>query len=654
MRNHRTLVLLAGIAATLMSCKSDTTGPREVVVATVVVSLPRTAFRAGESIQAAALPLDSSGGVVTGRTVSWSSSNPDVATVSASGLVKGISAGAAVISASADGKDGTAIVNVSLVPVTSVTVVPGTESVSAGASVALSVILKDSADRILTGRHIDWTSSAPSIASVTAAGVVNGILVGAAEIVATVEGKTGKATINVNTLTTPVATITLNPTETEMSGGATKQITATLRDANGNVVGNRTINWSSSNPARATVSSDGTVTANPVDGSVTITASVEGKSATASVGIHTFTRMSTGTGFSCALTGDGTAYCWGTNTQAQLGDGSLTSRLLPVKVATDAKFVAITSGVAHSCALIASGEAYCWGDNSIGQVGTSTATQISSPVAVNGGRRFVSIAAGDRSTCATTAEREVYCWGSIRHYYQDFYGGRVAPEPTSTPRLSGSGMVAVVAGTDGRFCSVDAAGLGYCWTVEFLSPINGNGASLPDEPPVRGPPVSTELHFTTLRVGHGHTCGVIASGQAYCWGNNLSGQLGDGTTVNRSTPTLVSGGLIFESIAAGGDWDFDSDVGQAGFTCGLTVGGKTYCWGSNRVGALGTGAPGGKALTQQPVLGGILFTGIRASFGSVCGLAVGGAAYCWGSNGTGQIGNGTTGISDRPALVFGN
>ena len=309
MRNHRTLVLLAGIAATLMSCKSDTTGPREVVVATVVVSLPRTAFRAGESIQAAALPLDSSGGVVTGRTVSWSSSNPDVATVSASGLVKGISAGAAVISASADGKDGTAIVNVSLVPVTSVTVVPGTESVSADASVALSVILKDSADRILTGRHIDWTSSAPYIASVTAAGVVNGILVGAAEIVATVEGKTGKATINVNTLTTPVATITLNPTETEMSGGATKQITATLRDANGNVVGNRTINWSSSNSARATVSSDGTVTANPVDGSVTITASVEGKSATASVGIHTFTRMSTGTGFSCALTGDGTAYC---------------------------------------------------------------------------------------------------------------------------------------------------------------------------------------------------------------------------------------------------------------------------------------------------------------------------------------------------------
>jgi alpha-tubulin suppressor-like RCC1 family protein len=626
----------------------------QAAVSTVAVSIPRTAFRVGESLQAAALPLDVSGGVLPGRTITWSSSNPDVATVSPSGMVAGLTEGSTTISAVADGKTGEVVVRISLVPVSTVVVVPGVESVSAGASLPLTAILKDSANRVLTGRAIEWSSSNAAVANVTQVGVVNGVLVGSTEIVATAEGKQGKAAITVNTLATPVETITLTPLNADMSGGAAKQITAVLRDVNGNVLGGRTISWISSNPDRASVSATGVVTASPVDAPVVITATVEGKTATSSIGIHTFTRMSAGRGFSCGLTSDGTAYCWGGNSRGQLGDGSVTPKLLPVKVATDIKFVAITSGSSHSCGLAETGLAYCWGENSTAQLGDGTTTASPSPVPVGGGYRFLSIAASAENTCATTPEREVYCWGKVQYYYDDIYGGNARWINQTSPLRSGSGMVAVVAGLYDQYCSVDEAGLAYCWTVQFLSPLySGQGPSSPVLPPVRGP-ISTTYHFTTVRVGYRHACGIVETGQAYCWGENASGQLGDGTTVNKGSPTLVLGGFLFESLAAGGDFLPGGGGSTTGFTCGVAIGGKAYCWGVNSQGELGTGSTAASVLTPQPVAGNALFTGIRASFGSTCGLAVGGAAYCWGGNSSGQFGNGTTVSSTRPTYVFGN
>jgi uncharacterized protein YjdB len=622
--------------------------PPSASVMSVSVSVPRSAFRVGENLQAAALPLDSLGGVLTGRNIVWSTSNAEVVTVSSSGLISGVGPGSATVSADVDGKVGSAIVQVSLVPVSTVTVTPGTESVSAGATVSFSAVLKDSAGRVLTGRSISWTSSTPSVASVNDAGVATGILVGTTNIVAAAEGKQGQAALSVNTLTTPVASITLDPANTNMSGGATKQLTATLRDANGNVLGGRTITWTSSNPDRATVSASGLVTAAPVDAPVVITASVEGKTATSSIGIISFVRLSSGSGFSCGLTVDGTAYCWGQNGAGQLGDGTSINRLTPVKVATELKFVAIASGTTHTCAIAVGSMVYCWGANSAGQLGIVTAGSNSQvPVAVAGGYTFVSVAPGQYNTCATTATREVYCWGRILYwddYYQSVYGFGAKP-----PTLIGTGMVAVVSGMDGNYCSVDPAGLGYCWVLEYHS-FNG-----PVAPIIHGP-VSSIISFTTLRMGLGHVCGISSSGPTYCWGENRYGQLGDGTTTDRSAPTQVAGGLSFESLAAGGSYEVDDDAQKsykAGFSCGLTTAGKAYCWGSNRFGELGVGSATTIFTTPQAVSGSAAYTGLRAGASHVCGLAVGGAAYCWGSNNTGQFGDGTTTSSRVPTLLFG-
>ena len=649
-------VLILFAALSVASCGGDSTGPQikeptVVPVAAVSVSIARTAFRVGESLQAAALPVDSVGAVLTGRDVIWTSTNRDVATVSSAGLVNGVGPGLASIVAEVEGKKGEVVLQISLVPVSSVTVTPPSQTISSGASLTFSAILKDSAGRTLTGRPVSWTSTAPSIAAVNDEGIVTGALVGNTEIVATSEGRQGRASVAVTTLNTPVATITLDPGATGMSGGATKQLAATLRDAAGNILGGRNIAWSSSNSSRATVTASGpstaVVTSAPVDGPVVITATTEGQTATSSIDIVTFVRMSSGSNFSCGLTADGSAYCWGENTSGQLGDGTTISRGTPARVATETRFSTIASGTSHSCGIALNGSAHCWGLNTAGQIGNATTSNSLIPARVSGGHAFVSIAPASQSTCATTDTAEVYCWGRIPS--TDPYGSllpRIMPEPVQI----GSGMVAVVASANSEYCSVDSAGLAYCWTLQYYYPFSG-----PVVPPIREP-VSTNLHFTTVRVAANHACGLVQSGHAYCWGSQIFGQLGDGggAATNQSTPYPVVGGLVFESLAVGSVAHSDIGGQMGGFTCGVTVGGKAYCWGSNYYAQLGSGPyNNGSVNSPQPVAGGINFTGLRAGADHVCGLAVGGAAYCWGDNSRGELGSTPSGPSYGPIYVFG-
>ena len=597
----------------------NVTLPSPTSVASVSVSIPRTAFRVGETLQAAALPLDASGGVLTGRTINWSSSDPEVATVSSGGLVTGVGPGNATITAEVEGKTGTSVLQLSLVPVVSVTITPPSEMISAGATATLTVVLKDSANRVITGRKVTWSSSNTNVAPVSQDGVVTAALVGTADIVATVEGKQATATITVNTVNTAVATVTVSPANTNMSGGGTKQLSATLRDAIGNILSGRAITWSSSNPERATVSSTALVTASVVDAPVVITATAEGKAGTSSIGIVTLVKMSAGFG-NCGLTADGTPWCW-----------SFT-KPDPTPVQTDVKFATISSGRDFTCGIGLSGSTYCWGANASGQLGNGTSgTRSDTPVLVSGNYTFLSVAAGGQTTCATTPQNEVYCWGNITYRDDLPPDGHTNYVAQSVPMLIGSGMVAVVAGLDNQFCTVDAAGLGYCWTPTFTY----TSATRATTPPITHP-VSNTLHFTTLRVGFDHVCALVASGEAWCWGKGTYGQLGNGTTQDRATPTPVTGGLTFQSLAAGGGTiylDDPSEIATAhpsAISCGLTQSGAAYCWGSNGAGETGVGSNADIITSPQPVAGGFSFTGLRGGLSHVCGLASGGVAYCWG------------------------
>src|SRR6184192_478090 len=246
-----------------------------VPVASVTVSPSTASVPVGQTVQLTATPKDASGNPLSGRPVSWGSSNTAVATVSGSGVVTGVTAGAATITATSEGQSGTATITVSTVPVASVTVSPSTASVPVGQTVQLTATSKDASGNPLSGRPVSWGSSNTAVATVSAGGLVTGVTAGAATITATSEGQSGTATVTVSTV--PVASVTVSPSTASVQVGQTVQLTATPKDASGNPLSGRTVSWGSSNTAVATVTASGLVTGKAA-GTATITATSEGKS----------------------------------------------------------------------------------------------------------------------------------------------------------------------------------------------------------------------------------------------------------------------------------------------------------------------------------------------------------------------------------------
>jgi len=244
-----------------------------------------------------------------------------------------------------------------------------------------------------------------------------------------------------------------------------------------------------------------------------------------------------GTNHKCGITTVGAAYCWGDNRQGQLGDGGTTSSATPVAVAGGLTFASISTGGAHSCGLTAAGFAYCWGFNNSGQVGDSTTTDRWSPVAVKGGFTFAALVAGGLHTCGLTTTAATYCWGANGAYEL------------------------------------------------------GDGTGVDHSTPVA---VKATVSFASLGSSVGsHTCGVTGSGLGYCWGSNVFGQVGDGTTTGAvPTPQAIAGTITFAAVSGGSD-----------HSCGVSTAHFAYCWGYNGNGQLGTGSLGGTSPAPVPVIG---------------------------------------------------
>ena len=256
--------------------------PLPAPVATVTVDPPSASIVSGSTEQLTATTTDSAGDVLSGRSVSWSSDAPAIASVNArTGLVSAVSAGVATITATSEGQNGASTITVTPVPVASVSVTPPSASVVVGNTQQLNAVTKDSAGTTLTGRTVTWSSD-NAAATVDANGLVTAVGVGTATITATSEGKSGTSLITVTLV--PVASVTVTPATASVMAGSTQQLVATTKDANGNVLTGRAISWSSSNVAAATVNaSTGLATGVAPGGPVTITATAEGKSGTASV-----------------------------------------------------------------------------------------------------------------------------------------------------------------------------------------------------------------------------------------------------------------------------------------------------------------------------------------------------------------------------------
>lgn len=284
-----------GKSATITIIVADHQAPVPALrVTRVAVSPDGATLEAGATAQLSAAAYTVDGTPVSGRATAWSTANPLVAAVSASGLVTAVAAGSTNIWATVDGVTAGVTVQVSAPPAppppaptpppASVRVTPDASELGVGGRVQLTATARDAGGATLTGRTITWRSDDGGVAAVSSAGLVTGVAAGTTRIIATVEGRVDTATITVRP--PQPASVTVSPSPVSLQTGSTRQLTATVRDANGNVLSGWSVNWLSGNGATATVSATGLVRA-VSSGSTTITAASAGASATVQVTVST-------------------------------------------------------------------------------------------------------------------------------------------------------------------------------------------------------------------------------------------------------------------------------------------------------------------------------------------------------------------------------
>jgi len=365
------------------------------------------------------------------------------------------------------------------------------------------------------------------------------------------------------------------------------------------------------------------------------------------------TAITAGGNHTCALTNTGSAKCWGVNSDGELGDGTTTTRTVPVNVTgLSSGVTGISVGETHACAVISSGEVKCWGANFQGELGDNTTTSSTTPVDVVGfgssptptvtptntpvSTQFVG--AGALHTCTLTINGGVKCWGSNA-------GGQLG-DGTTTARLTPTDVIGLSSGVTAlavglyHTCALTTSGGVKCWGANGDGRI-GDGTTVSRPVPVDVVGLSSGVQ--AIAAGGSHTCAITSSGGVKCWGANGNGRLGDGTTTNSLVPVDVVG-LNSGVVAITANFEH---------TCALTSAGGVKCWGYNAMGQLGDNT-WEERHTPVDVVG--LNSGVSAVGAGAfhtCALTTSGGVKCWGANGNGRLGDGTTTNRFVPTDVTG-
>ncbi len=381
----------------------------------------------------------------------------------------------------------------------------------------------------------------------------------------------------------------------------------------------------------------------------------------------------------------GAAYCWGLNSGSwagQLGDNTTNTSYTAVKVYQELGVMAgktvstLAAGEVHVCAL-AVGVVYCWGQNSQGQLGTGNYNASLKPVQVHGlldNQTVTAIGAADRTMCAITAGK-IYCWGD--NAFGTAGTGDPATSKYNTPTLLTTGLpqnyVATQLATGDSYSQTMCAivnSKSYCWGDNRTGTI-GNGTVSANVPVLSPTATSTPGGLSNLtiqsiavegsnkyvsNINSSHACEVTSDYQLYCWGSNDQGQLGMGNTIELHVPTKVSAftGKTVKAVGNG-----------VSHTCALMTdpvrqpaSDWVYCMGSNQYGqqganqAMGSGThnyspvpivDANNLLTNKPI------TSLSGGANRSC-LIANYSTFCWGWNIVGQIGDNSTQDRNVPTL----
>lgn len=349
-----------------------------------------------------------------------------------------------------------------------------------------------------------------------------------------------------------------------------------------------------------------------------------------------------GGSYSCGLSMAGEAFCWGGVggyfDPMPLQDSVAPNSAVPVRVPGGRRFIDIAVAELSFCALDSQRLAYCWGANLRGEVGDGSHLAKLGPSPVSGGFQWRMLAAGGAHVCGISLGGQTYCWGN--QFRGALGNGQIAIGTNPQPVAVSGGLTfgSVYAGT-GTSCGLTLHDDAYCWGVNDHGKLGDGEPAGPNKAsavPIR---VVGGHRFASLSLGGDHVCGITRDARAYCWGWNRYGQLGNGTTSHASSPIELAGDLRWASLAVG---EFH--------TCGLTTERALYCWGNNERGQFGNGTTD-NAPTPQLVAPAGSYISVTAGARHTCGLTAIGTAYCWGRGDFGQLGNGVMADSARPTRV---
>ena len=348
---------------------------------------------------------------------------------------------------------------------------------------------------------------------------------------------------------------------------------------------------------------------------------------------------------SCLLDANGDAWCWGNNQTGAIGDGTFTNRLKAVRVAGGHKFVSLTAGAEHTCAVKADGTGWCWGNNGSpgvegfaqsgqGGLGDGTKSNRNVPTAITGGLKFKKLSAGINHTCGIDQFNQAYCWGA-----NDFSQLGLGTEPVQN--RSADVLVPTRINSSKNYIDIDVHGFQSCamtankevdcWGDNAATTYSGNKAIPPEISKII---TQKGSGYTRIALGTSQRCGLLPTGTIQCWQDERSGSFGDGSTEQYGQDPINT---------IGGPYTYLSFGNKHG--CGVVSNGDGFCWGYNFTGELGNGGGDDMAdsrSTPQLIMGGLKWNHVAVGYGHTCGISIGGNAYCWGSNFKGQLGNGTT------------
>ncbi|BDR54328.1 hypothetical protein KIMH_04390 [Bombiscardovia apis] len=373
-----------------------------------------------------------------------------------------------------------------------------------------------------------------------------------------------------------------------------------------------------------------------------------------------FTRISSRSGHSLAIGSDGNTYAWGNNQDGQLGDGTTTNRNLPVRVHTPVgvRFTQISAGGGHSLAIGDDGYAYTWGNNTQGQLGNGTSgPNAPTPVKVSQGElapgaHYTQISAGDYHNAAIASDDNAYTWGANNagQLGNGTRGGNTsAPGKVSQGGLTPGAHYTQISAGGMHTAAIASDDNAYTWGDNYVGELgNGTSGNIQSTPgQVGAGELTPGAHYTSVSTGSNHTVAIASDDNAYTWGRNDYGQLGNGTNGSiAKTPVKVSRG----ELTPGAHYTQTSADGT--HTVAIASDGNAYTWGDNTQGQLGNGTETTVTtpikVRQGELAPGAHYTQISAGGAYTAAIADNGHAYTWGRNAEGQLGNGTNGAGNPP------